>query len=328
MPVDHSWSMVLHERDAKLHSIMKRRFRDWLLKLVSQKLLSRTDYFELWERYGYHVTPNHFTQPIPDTSQLNDRLWDENSQLAGIDMNEAGQLNILDHFTRDFKQEYELFPVERQPEPAFFVNNGIFESVDAEVAYCMIRRFKPRCIVEIGAGYSTVIMNEAIKANASQQHEVPVFHSIEPYPRSFLHRLPYPWYRLTERPLQDVPLIFFDQLGDDGLLFIDSSHVLKIGSDVQYEVLELLPRLRPGCIVHIHDIFLPSEYPKEWVKQHQCFWNEQYFIQAFLTHNSAFNVLWASSYMHINHPDSLEAAFRSYDRNRWWPASLWLQRVR
>jgi len=93
---------------------------------------------------------------------------------------------------------------------------------------------------------------------------------------------------------------------------------LKIGSDVQYEYLEVLPRLNKGVIVHIHDIFLPMEYPRKWVIGMHRFWNEQYLLQAFLSFNCAFEVLWAGSYMHLRHPDELERAFNSYNRNIVW----------
>jgi hypothetical protein len=117
-------------------------------------------------------------------------------------------------------------------------------------------------------------------------------------------------------------------LEENDILFIDSSHVLKIGSDVQYEYLEILPRLNKGVIVHIHDIFLPAEYRKEWVLKDHIFWTEQYLLQAFLAFNDNFEILWAGSYMHLKHPDKLEVAFNSYRRNERWPGSFWIKKIR
>ena len=111
------------------------------------------------------------------------------------------------------------------------------------------------------------------------------------------------------------------------VLFIDSSHMLRIGSDVQFEYLEILPRLKPGVIVHIHDIFLPAEYPRNWVHDKHIFWNEQYLLQAFLAFNASFEVLWGGSWMHLNHPAELESAFQSYKRENQWPGSFWIRRV-
>jgi len=113
--------------------------------------------------------------------------------------------------------------------------------------------------------------------------------------------------------------------GINDILFIDSSHVLKIGSDVQYEYLEILPRLAPGVLVHLHDIFLPMEYPKNWILTDHYFWNEQYLLQAFLIHNVAMKVLWAGSYMHLQYPAILEQTFSSYNRGKRWPGSFWMQ---
>lgn len=119
----------------------------------------------------------------------------------------------------------------------------------------------------------------------------------------------------------------FTRLEANDILFIDSSHVVTIGSDVQYEYLEILPRLAPGVLVHIHDIFLPMEYRKQWVLQELRFWNEQYLLQAFLIQNVAWKVLWGGSYMHIQHPDILEKSFSSYNREERWPGSFWIQRL-
>ena len=118
----------------------------------------------------------------------------------------------------------------------------------------------------------------------------------------------------------------FKELKEGDILFIDSSHILKIGGDVQYEFLEILPRLNKGVIVQIHDIFIPVEYPKAWVLGNKLFYDEQYLLQAFLVFNSAFEVLWVGSYMHIRHPDKLEKTFNSYDRRTAWPCSFWMRK--
>lgn len=104
--------------------------------------------------------------------------------------------------------------------------------------------------------------------------------------------------------------------------------MLKIGSDVQYLYLEVLPRLNKGVIVHIHDIFLPAEYKKGWILKDRHFFNEQYLLQAFLAFNDSFEVLWAGSYMHLRHPDKLETSFNSYKKNESWPGSFWIRKIK
>jgi hypothetical protein len=103
---------------------------------------------------------------------------------------------------------------------------------------------------------------------------------------------------------------------------------VKAGSDVQYEFLEILPRLNPGVLVHVHDIFLPAEYPRDWLFRKQRFWNEQYLLQAFLSFNCAFEVLWAGGYMHLRHSQVLRRAFNSYNTSAASPGSFWLRKIK
>lgn len=286
--------------------------------------------FPLWEKLGFYIIPNHFYYPIPDTRTLKDDLWEKHSELIGIDMNEEGQINLLSLFSSKFKEEYESFPRNKTSIPyQYYIDNGSFESVDGEIYYCMIRYFKPKKIFEIGAGYSTYLSAQAILKNkeGDNGYECELI-AIEPYPNDVL-KAGFPGFsKLISKKVQDIPLSEFKKLRENDILFIDSSHVLKIGSDVQYEYLEILPRLNKGVIVHFHDIFLPAEYPKKWVLEEYRFWNEQYLLQAFLTFNDSFQVLWAGSYMHLRYPDKLEDAFSSYKRDERWPGSFWVRKIK
>ena len=282
------------------------------------------------QKLGYHITPNHFYYPVPDTTKLRDKLWSEHSELAGISINEGTQLELLSVFAAEFKCEYERFPRGKTDDPCrFFLGNLSLESVDAEVLYCMIRHFKPRRIYEIGSGYSTYLSAQAVLKNSEEDNCYKCdLVAIDPYPRETLRRGFPGLSGLISKEVQDVPLSEFAKLEENDILFIDSSHVLRIGGDVQYEYLEILPRLKRGVIVHSHDIFLPAEYPKKWVKDRRLFWSEQYLLQAFLAFNDTFEVLWAGSYMHLNHPGELERAFDSYDRAKTLPGSFWMRRAR
>lgn len=283
----------------------------------------------LFQRLGLHVIPNSYSQPIPDTAKLKDDLWARHSELAGININEKKQLDLLSLFASQFRNEYEQFPREKTSIPhEYYLGNGWFESVDAEVLYCMIRHFKPTRIYEIGSGYSTYLSAQALRRNADQDSNYQCeLVAIEPYPNEILRRGFPGLSRLIVKQVQDVPLPEFGKLGENDILFMDSSHVLKIGSDVQYEYLEVLPKLNKGVVVHVHDIFLPAEYPKEWVLKLRMFWNEQYLLQAFLEFNESFEIMWAGSYMHLKHALNLESAFTSYDRNKTLPGSFWIRRT-
>ncbi len=145
--------------------------------------------------------------------------------------------------------------------------------------------------------------------------------------------------------MQDAPFDLFLRLKANDILFIDSSHVVSMDSDVLYECLRILPTLAPGVLVHFHDIFAPLDYPEKFVMTNLCFWGEQYLLEAFLSFNKAFKVIWASSAMQKSHPDVLRQAFPAWegsfcrmpaslkvfaptlDGNNVWPCSFWIART-
>lgn len=282
--------------------------------------------FGIWQRLGIHLTCNYYGTPIPDTGRLDDALWSKRSGLAGIDMNEKEQLGLLSIFESRFKEEYAALPRDRGgPVTGFYLNNPLFRSPDAELAYCMVRHFKPRRILEIGAGYSTLLLARALRANGEEDGGCRgELLANEPYPKSFLEAGLREPARLVLRAAQEVPLSEFQELAGNDVLFIDSSHIVKIGSDVEYLVLEVLPGLGKGVLVHFHDIFMPTEYPKETIVNRQFFFNEQYLLQAFLTFNDSFTVLFANRYMKLAHPDRMERAFGPGGA----ASSLWMTRTK
>jgi len=301
---------IRHAYDALLKRFLKRSFR-------------------FWQGLGFHITANHFYEPIPDTSSLKDELWSKPTALVGVDMNEESQLALLADFVARFRDEYESLPMEKTSLAyEYHVNNNLFAAVDGEILYCMIRYFKPAKIIEIGSGYSTYLSAQAVRRNkTNNRHECELI-ACEPFPNNVLRKGFPGLSKLIPRKIQDVALSEFESLHENDILFIDSSHVLKTGSDVQYECLEILPRLNRGVIVHFHDIFLPEEYPKEWITKKFRFWNEQYLLQAFLSFNDSFEILWAGSYLGLKHPDLFEKTFKSYNRGQTRPGSVWLRRIK
>jgi len=292
---------------------------------ILRKLINKT--FRFWEIFGFHITPVHFYEPIPDTRKLKNILWQKRSELIGIDMQEKKQLELLSFFVSKFKREYETFPKSKTLIPyQYYLHNEEFGPVDGEILYCMIRHFKPRRIIEVGSGNSTYLSTQAILKNKEENGMDCELIVIDPYPNTILKRGFPGLSKLLKKEVQDVALSFFSQLKKNDILFIDSSHVLKIGSDVQYEYLEILPQLNKGVIVHLHDIFFPTEYPKGWVLSQHRFWNEQYLLQAFLAFNNVFEILWAGSFMHLYHSDLLKNAFNSYNSNINHPGSFWIRR--
>jgi hypothetical protein len=276
--------------------------------------------FPLWEQHGFHVTPVHFYQPIPDTQSLSETLWDRPSELVGIDMNDSVQLDLLRQQFSKFRHECEQLATEPTENPTrFYLNNGLFGGLDALMAYCMVRHFRPRLIVEIGSGFSSLILAEALAKNNE-----PNLVCIDPSPQNFLRQNVPGLRSLIEKRVQDIDVDFFSQLNPGDMLFIDTSHTVKIGGDVNYLFLEVLPRLEPGVIVHIHDIFLPFDYRRDWVMEQFRFWSEQYLLQAFLMFNSEFEVLMANSYLNHYRREELKAAFPTLPS--WRGGSFWIRR--
>ena len=276
--------------------------------------------FRVWERHGFHVTPVHFYQPIPDTQTLPETLWNRPSKLVGIDMNDSVQLDLLRKRFPKFREEYEQFPSKPTGGPSrFYLTNGLFDGTDALVAYCMVRHFQPHLIIEVGSGFSSLVSGEAAAKNKGS-----ALICIEPFPQEFLKPGFPGLHSLIEKRVEDVDLNFFSQLGSGDILFIDSSHTVKIGGDVNYLFLELLPRLRPGVIVHVHDIFFPFDYRRDWVMDEFRFWSEQYLLQAFLSFNSEFEVLMSNSYLGYYYKEDLKATFPSLAS--WGGGSFWMRR--
>ncbi len=276
-------------------------------------------YFRLWQSSGFHVTPVHFYSPIPDTATLGEDVWNRETALAGIALAESSQLALLASFTR-FRDEYDAIPFEPTGrEGEYYLNNPMFSGTDALVLYCMIRQFQPASVIEVGAGFSTRLLVQATRRNGPTR-----IVSVEPHPDDLLKREVLP-VTLIDRRVQDVPLSLFESLERNDVLFIDSSHVVRIDGDVPYLFLEVLPRLKPGVLVHVHDVFLPRPQPREWVVDRMRFWCEQYLLQAFLAFNREFEVLMANSYLGLRH----EAAMREvFPRSPWWGGgSFWMRRL-
>jgi Methyltransferase domain len=287
--------------------------------------------FSLGQRLGLNITRNNFYSPIPDLSELDDDLWSRRSELVGINANEKKQLELLASFVSTYRDEYDQFPLEKTAIlHEYYVNNSGFESVDGEILYCMIRRFKPHRLIEIGSGFSTRLIVQSILKNKEENDQYGCHYTtIDPFPHGIV-REGFPHFSSSQlicKKVQHVPLSEFSTLSENDILFIDTSHVLTTGGDVAYEYLEILPRLNKGVVVHIHDIFLPAEYSKAWLFGPGKFFNEQYLLQAFLAFNNSFEVLWAGSYMHLNHPDALEKAFSSYQRTKRLPGSFWVRKI-
>jgi predicted O-methyltransferase YrrM len=267
----------------------------------------------------------HFYSPIADPADIRARearLWASVDTKPGIDLRLGRQLALLTDLAR-YTSEI-AWPVDKPNGPTdYFYNKDQYPVLDAEFLYAALRHFHPKIVIEVGSGFSSLITAEVNRRHRSGEIN---FHCVEPYPRQFLIDGVDGITSLVRSRVENVELAVFDQLKAGDLLFIDSSHVSKVGSDVNYLFFEVLPRLRPGVLVHIHDIFLPDEYPKVWVIDQGRNWNEQYLVRAFLQFNAAWQVLWAAHFMGSRHTAAVRATCPRYPQLG-GGGSLWLRRA-
>jgi len=268
-------------------------------------------------RHGFHLLPKHFYLPIPDDTDQLEKFWETPSEMIGVDVNESAAIEVMEKIAPCYLSEFRAkFPVDGPLDPpGFYLINGGYMAVDAHVYYCLIRHFKPRRIVEIGNGNSTLLAIAACDMNFEESGERSKLTSIDPYPWPMFKNGYAGLDELVPRRVQDVPVSCFEELESGDILFIDSSHVIKSGNDVHYEFLEILPRLNPGVLVHVHDISLPRPYPKVYY-DNRLYWNEQYLLQAFLVFNDRFEVLWPGNHMMIKHPERMLSVFPEFKRMR------------
>lgn len=247
----------------------------------------------------YKFPFGHFYSPIvskKDLLEFEKQIWEEknNTHIKGINLNVKKQISLLN----ELEEYYGEMPFndEKSSQNRYYFNNNSYSYTDAIILYSFIRHFKPKNIIEIGSGFSSAVMldtNELFKMNMNLTF-------IEPYPKSLFNIFKNGdknKHTIIDTKVQNVAVEEFKKLNKNDILFIDSSHVSKTGSDVNYELFKILPNLNSGVIIHIHDVFYPFEYPKHWVKQGRN-WNENYLLRAFLSFNNDFEILHFSHFIH------------------------------
>lgn len=260
-------------------------------------------------RLGIIVLPNHYYIGYPGVEALtkNKERWAKRSRLPGITLDLQKQCSFVQSAIGPYRDEYADGGVYDR---AMYEAAGPgYGPIEAQALYGMLRFLKPKTIVEVGCGLSTHVMRQAINRNTGEGVAKTRHICIEPYAT--------PWLRsssveLIERPVQEVDRSVFDSLEQGDLLFIDSSHAIATDSDVNYLYLEILPTLQSGVIVHIHDIYLPFSYTRDTLMTfvHP---QETVLLQAFLSGNRDFEILFCMSLMHYDAPDMLKAVFPLYD---------------
>jgi hypothetical protein len=261
--------------------------------------------------------PGHFYSPIPDLDQVREHeariFGPPPPALPGIDLAIPGQLALLERLGR----HHETVAWSR-----FSLENPNF-TVEAIVLQCLFRELRPRRLIEIGSGHSSAAVLDTRDLFLDGELDCTF---VEPYPallRSLLAPGDEDGVNVLPVGAQEMPAELVDRLEAGDVLLVDSTHVAKVDSDVLHILFRLLPRLRPGVVVHFHDVFYPFEYPREWVYQGRA-WNEAYLLRAFLADNREWEVFLFNSYLAQFHPDTLARALPAC--SPYAGSSLWLRR--
>lgn len=269
--------------------------------------------------------PGHFYSPLPNLDNISNlyQMIDKSRNPNGIEINGDKQIKLL----KQFQKYVSIIPFGdgfKQKNTRYFFNGDEWYSYgDAIVLFCMINYFKPERLIEVGSGYSSIVTLDTCEL--SNLNTKITF--IEPYPELILSLLSDqddPEKLILRKEVQTVNLSLFEDLNSGDILFVDSSHVVKFGSDVLFILTEVLPRLKPGVIIHFHDIFWPFEYPLEWLEQGFA-WNEAYFLKALLINNKSYEILYFNDYMGQMHRDLVEQHMPLALRN--FGCGIWLKKT-
>jgi Methyltransferase domain len=281
--------------------------------------------YDVLPKGGFDVVRHDYYSPVPDLAALPEEVWTRRAPLAGVALDTEAAMRFVESELASRIAELDVPRTDPGGPGRFFMENQGFEAVDAELLYAMVRAMRPGRVLELGSGYTTLLINQACRENAAAgiatRHE-----AFDPYPRPFIlgDELPPPT-TLAAVSATDVPLDTFAALGERDILFVDTTHTVKLAGDVNFIVLEVLPILAPGVIVHFHDIFLPWEYPRVWFEAMHWYWAEQYLLQAFLAHNRDFEILVPAHAMARDLPERCAAVFPFF-RDGVAPGSMWLRR--
>jgi predicted O-methyltransferase YrrM len=302
------------------------------LKKITQNFLNKLPYVRGLYKQSLNnknlncIHPNgHYYSPVISIEDIKNResdIWKntEIDGIQGVDLRTDEQIQLVHEFANYYEEM--PFKADKQAEIRYQFENDYYCYTDGIILYSFIRHFKPKRIIEIGSGYSSAVMLDTNELFFDNKIEL-LF--IDPYPErlnSLMTEVDKRQVKVIESDVQLVSLAVFEKLEAGDILFIDSTHVSKTGSDVNYILFEILPKLRKGVLIHFHDVFYPFEYPREWVFS-GINWNEDYILKAFLLYNDKFEIKLFSEYLHKHHKASFKHLPLSYKNTG---GNLWIQK--
>jgi hypothetical protein len=251
--------------------------------------------------------PGHFYSPVVDVEDVHAIRAVRERLSAGPPAGVVFDPGAMKAMMKRLAAHHSLFPFHKDRGGAnrFYYDNPFFGCHDASVYFSMLLEFRPKRVVEMGSGFSSRLLLDTSERFFESEIEITL---IDPARGTFDDLRPTAWARMLNCRVQDTPVDLFEQLEANDILFVDSSHVGKTGSDVNYYLFRILPHLKPGVLIHIHDIFWPFEYLADWVLADKRSWNEAYLVHAFLQYNDAFRILYWNNYaFHFMGADLSEA---------------------
>jgi predicted O-methyltransferase YrrM len=303
---------------------LKKSVKNFLNKLPYIKGLhtSRTEFIK-----NSCYPPGHYYSPIVSVDEIKANeaaIWKDklSDNIKDIDLNVDGQKGLIRKFIRYYDQI--PFTALKIEELRYYYENDMYSYTDGIILYSMMRYISPKKIVEVGSGHSSALMLDVNQLFFDNTIELTF---IEPYPERLFENISERDKKsvtIIEKKIQDVDVSYFETLDPGDILFIDSTHVSKTGSDVNFIFFEILPKLKPGVFIHFHDIFYPFEYPKGWVYGGRN-WNENYFLRAFLMNNNDYAIRLFPHYLHLHHAGVFESMPLSYKNKG---GNIWLEKLR
>lgn len=299
-----------------------------ILFVFIKKILNKLPYVStlnkslLAYKSSMRFAPGHFYSPIvskDDVKNNEHEIWKsvQPNDILGIEFFETRQKELLVLLSNYYSE----LPFQRHKNTTlrYFFENKFYSYTDGIILYSMLRHLKPKKVVEIGSGFSSALMLDVNEHFFDNKISLTF---IEPYPErlnSLLKKSDIEQTEIIESFVQKVDLKVFKSLRANDILFVDSSHIVKTGSDVNYILFNILPQLNSGVLVHFHDVFYPFEYPKKWVFN-GFNWNEDYFLRAFLMYNNNFEIVLFADYLHQCHSsvfDAMPMAYKNTGGNFW-----------
>jgi len=260
----------------------------------------------VFNRVGVYPIRDHYYEPMYNYKKYLQHSLRDIRPLPGVHLNESTQLTWLSKF--DYADELSRIPMEPSTDTHFYYNNPNFPEGDAECLYSLIRSNKPKRIIEIGSGFSTMMARKAINKNQMEDEAYRCQHiCIEPYEMQWLDTVP--GVEVIRQKVEEMDQGLFMKLEQNDILFVDSSHMIRPQSDVLCEYLQILPILKQGVLVHIHDIFTPRDYPDDWCFDEVKLWNEQYLLEAFLSCSQRYEIILPLNSLWHEHRKEMIKAF-------------------